>query len=104
MVLVSSVNCPFTVFFSLMVTTKLSRSRISVSENKSKTGGQTVAVGPAVGTLSSRWRRPSSRFHRSDHGGLRGGGGLTAAEFGGCRAAGLKQQSAYQDSHGCFGE
>src|SRR5215212_3295109 len=49
MVLVSSVNCPFTVFFSLMVTTKLSRFRISLSEKKSKTGGQTIAVGPAVG-------------------------------------------------------
>jgi len=32
-----------------MVTTKLSRFRISVSEKTSKTGGQTVAVGPAVG-------------------------------------------------------
>src|SRR5215208_3441008 len=49
MVLVSSVNCPLTVFFSLMVTTKLSSSRMSWNDQIVNVGGQTVAVGPAVG-------------------------------------------------------
>jgi hypothetical protein len=33
----------------IYVTTKLSRSRMSWSDQRSKVGGQTVAVGPSVG-------------------------------------------------------
>jgi len=47
--LVSSVSSPLIVFFSLMVTTKLSSWRISWSDQGAKVGGQTVAVGPTVG-------------------------------------------------------
>src|SRR5215208_2235151 len=49
MVLVNSVSCPFVVFFSLTVTTKLSSSRMSPSDQGTNVGGQTVAVGPTVG-------------------------------------------------------
>src|ERR1043165_7080456 len=47
--LISSVSCPLFVFFSSMVTTKLFSSRMSWSDQGTKAGGQTVAVGPAVG-------------------------------------------------------